>query len=182
MCWATARLPCRAVSYTVVRSNSIRVTLLSSNTSSGQYNRFDTRFSEISELRFPFILFRFSVLLLSLPCINSICLPPGRGHQPFCRQLLAPHPVPFRPMAVLPPGRYTLRKPTVRQSFHRAVYPSEAQCLFHHLHVPHAICTDCCGLMHRHPAFFLARMVFFQPCPQLCPIRILQQRPYLHSL
>ena len=106
----------------------------------------------------------------------------GIGHQTALLQVGTALQVQFGPMASFAARREPLGATSVWKVFERAVYPSEAQGLFHHVQVWNTICPWLLGAIDRHPAILGRRVVRHEPFAQLRSLRKLQQTSYLHII
>ena len=61
----------------------------------------------------------------------------------------------------------SLRQPSIRKTLQRAVYPPEAQSLFHHLYVWYSLPFWAFAPIGHHPATLLPVVVLFQPLAKL---------------
>lgn len=104
----------------------------------------------------------------------------GVSHQPEPLHPAAPFLVQLRPVAARLSRAQSLCRHPVSQLLCRAVYPSEAHCLFNSIYIPERAVVNRPTTLHHHPAFRLFIMVPHQPFAQLITRIDVQQIIYCH--
>lgn len=85
-------------------------------------------------------------------------------------------------MAFRSARRESLRQPSIRKTLQRAVYPPEAQRLFHHLYVWNSHPFRSFAPIGHHPATLLPIVVLFQPLAKFGAIPKVEKIDYFHDV
>lgn len=76
----------------------------------------------------------------------------------------------------------SLRQPSIRKTLQRAIYPPEAQSLFHHLYVWYSLPFWAFAPIGHHPTTLLPIVVLFQPLAKFGAIPKVEKIDYFHDV